>query len=97
MAEKSYNNTTSGQPRLVHVVYYPQNPDTKRRIHRKMSGQFHSVKGNIVEGLGNLAGVKSWQQSGKEGTYLLYTALFPNNQLLHRTCGRRRYFTLHFE
>ncbi|THV05370.1 mismatched base pair and cruciform DNA recognition protein [Dendrothele bispora CBS 962.96] len=31
-----------------------------------MSGQFHSVKGNIVEGLGNLTGVKSWQQSGKE-------------------------------
>ncbi|KAF5356914.1 hypothetical protein D9756_006402 [Leucocoprinus leucothites] len=32
----------------------------------KASGQFHSAKGNVVEGVGNLTGMTSWQQSGKE-------------------------------
>lgn len=29
------------------------------------SGQFHSVKGNAVEAIGNLTGATSWQESGK--------------------------------
>lgn len=34
--------------------------------YRKTSGQFHSTKGNVVESIGNLTGMTSWQQSGKE-------------------------------
>jgi len=32
----------------------------------KTSGQYHSVKGNAVEAIGNLTGAQSWTQSGKE-------------------------------
>ncbi|KAI3613166.1 hypothetical protein WG66_001519 [Moniliophthora roreri] len=32
----------------------------------KTSGQYHSVKGNVVETVGNATGAQSWQQSGKE-------------------------------
>ncbi|CAE6436142.1 hypothetical protein ACGC1H_005706 [Rhizoctonia solani] len=30
------------------------------------TGQFHSVKGTVVEAIGNVTGATSWQQSGKE-------------------------------
>jgi len=32
----------------------------------KTSGQYHSMKGNAVEAIGNLTGAQSWTQSGKE-------------------------------
>ncbi|KAG9315473.1 hypothetical protein JVU11DRAFT_3086 [Chiua virens] len=32
----------------------------------KMSGQFHSMKGSVLEGAGNATGNQSWSQSGKE-------------------------------
>ncbi|KAL0579341.1 hypothetical protein V5O48_002674 [Marasmius crinis-equi] len=32
----------------------------------KTSGQFHSIKGSVVESIGNLTGATSWQQSGRE-------------------------------
>eukprot|EP00914_Ancora_sagittata_P022500 GHVO01044709.1.p3 GENE.GHVO01044709.1~~GHVO01044709.1.p3 ORF type:complete len:103 (+),score=21.60 GHVO01044709.1:38-346(+) len=32
----------------------------------KVSGQFHSVKGTLVEAVGNATGASSWTQSGKE-------------------------------
>ncbi|KAK7692939.1 hypothetical protein QCA50_004580 [Cerrena zonata] len=32
----------------------------------KTTGQYHSTKGNVVETIGNLTGLQSWQQSGKE-------------------------------
>ncbi|KAG9084100.1 hypothetical protein FRC07_013715, partial [Ceratobasidium sp. 392] len=32
----------------------------------KTTGQYHSIKGTAVEGIGNLTGATSWQQSGKE-------------------------------
>ncbi|KAJ7905662.1 hypothetical protein B0H14DRAFT_2661077 [Mycena olivaceomarginata] len=30
------------------------------------TGQFHSVKGTVVETIGNVTGLESWQKSGKE-------------------------------
>ncbi|KAJ7305420.1 hypothetical protein DFH08DRAFT_1055113 [Mycena albidolilacea] len=32
----------------------------------KTTGQFHSTKGTAVETIGNVTGLSSWQQSGKE-------------------------------
>ena len=32
----------------------------------RTSGQYHSVKGTVVETIGNLTGSTSWQKSGKE-------------------------------
>jgi len=32
----------------------------------KANGQYHSVKGTVVETIGNATGLESWQQSGKD-------------------------------
>ncbi|KAG6840078.1 hypothetical protein C0991_009130 [Blastosporella zonata] len=32
----------------------------------KVSGQYHSTKGNVVEAIGDAMGATSWQQSGKQ-------------------------------
>ena len=32
----------------------------------KTTGQYHSLKGTAVEAIGNMTGLQSWQQSGKE-------------------------------
>ncbi|KAF8911220.1 hypothetical protein CPB85DRAFT_1434976 [Mucidula mucida] len=33
---------------------------------KKSTGQYHSVKGNLVEAIGNTTGATSWRQSGSE-------------------------------
>jgi uncharacterized protein YjbJ (UPF0337 family) len=42
------------------VLFSPDN------VPSKATGQYHSVKGTVVETVGNLTGATSWQQSGKE-------------------------------
>ncbi|KAI0085664.1 hypothetical protein BDY19DRAFT_996567 [Irpex rosettiformis] len=32
----------------------------------KTTGQYHSVKGNLVETIGNVTGLESWQTSGRD-------------------------------
>ncbi|KAF9814839.1 hypothetical protein IEO21_04891 [Rhodonia placenta] len=32
----------------------------------KSTGQYHSLKGTVVEAVGNLTGAESWQESGKQ-------------------------------
>ncbi|TFL02356.1 hypothetical protein BDV98DRAFT_565692 [Pterulicium gracile] len=32
----------------------------------KANGQFHSAKGTVVEAVGNVTGLQSWQTSGKQ-------------------------------
>ncbi|KAF7289306.1 hypothetical protein MIND_01392400 [Mycena indigotica] len=34
--------------------------------YNKTTGQYHSTKGNVVEAIGNVTGLESWQKSGKE-------------------------------
>ena len=35
-------------------------------IYSKVNGQFHSVKGTVVESVGNVTGATSWVDSGKQ-------------------------------
>ena len=37
-----------------------------RSVFSKVSGQFHSVKGTVVESIGNVTGATSWVDSGKQ-------------------------------
>lgn len=40
--------------------------DKSENAPSKTTGQYHSVKGTVVEAVGNLTGAQSWQQSGQQ-------------------------------
>ncbi|KAJ7776840.1 hypothetical protein DFH07DRAFT_731440 [Mycena maculata] len=46
-------------------VFYP-NPRRKLTQPSKTAGQYHSVKGTLVEMIGHMTGATSWQKSGRD-------------------------------
>ncbi|KAJ3476455.1 hypothetical protein NLI96_g11148 [Meripilus lineatus] len=40
--------------------------NTNNNEPNKTTGQYHSMKGNLVESIGNLTGSEAWQQSGRD-------------------------------
>lgn len=67
MSASSANNWTStGEPKFVVNSKFPPVHSDMSFLCSQTSGQFHSVKGTVVETIGNVTGATSWQQSGRE-------------------------------
>lgn len=64
----SASNTFSGEPSYVvsTIVPPPFSILTGLSSYSKANGQFHSLKGNVVEAVGNVTGATSWVDSGKQ-------------------------------
>src|SRR5262245_47340733 len=65
-ANTSVKNTASGEPRCGILISFHAFIHDVGRLYSKVSGQYHSVKGNVVETIGSLAGAESWQKSGRD-------------------------------
>lgn len=69
------NTSSSNNNDLTNKVNTPAEPrydifgrslQSANNGHSKVSGQYHSVKGTLVEAIGDLTGSTPWKQSGSE-------------------------------
>jgi uncharacterized protein YjbJ (UPF0337 family) len=68
MSTDSSSNKPQSQP-LSQPECVPNSTSTSRLTDRpdsQTTGQYHSLKGTVVETIGNLTGSTDWQQSGRE-------------------------------
>jgi len=59
-------STTLQQLLYESIIMSSSTDNTTSGEPNKTSGQYHSVKGTVVETIGNLTGSQAWEQSGKE-------------------------------
>lgn len=65
-ASSATNWTSTGEPKFVAFFLFCRQYSDIVFCSSQTNGQFHSVKGTVVETIGNMTGATSWQQSGKE-------------------------------
>ena len=62
----SASNNNNNEPKSVESRVVLHDEYSHLVDNSKTTGQYHSTKGNIVEAIGNLTGLESWQTSGRE-------------------------------
>ena len=65
MDSNSSSNNSQSQPRCAHN-FASTSRLTNHRLYSQATGQYHSVKGTVVEAIGDLTGAPSWKQSGRD-------------------------------